>query len=120
VSKYGKLPELLEELEHRQYGRLIRNIFNAEWSRLHALGELWLDSMKTTEEIERCGQFRAIVKEGWERGTGSRVTSTSCVWLISAWEALGEEKSVERMARMLIDLEKEPISALALVGEYLT
>jgi hypothetical protein len=82
-------------------------------------GERWLDTLKTEDEIEKCGNFRAIVREGWDRGTGSRTNSTSCVWIISAWEALNEPNALERMMRLLIDLEREPISALALVGEYM-
>lgn len=120
MSKYGKLPELAEEIERRVGKHFLARCFSTIWEGLHAHGELWLDSLKTEDEIDKCGQFRAIVEEGWERGRASSVSSTNCVWIISAWEAMGEPNAVEMMAKWLISLEKEPISALALVGEYLT
>lgn len=118
-GKYGNLPALLEEIELRVGKTTVQTAFRNTWAGLHEHGEVWLDSMKSAEEIDKCGQFRAIVKEGMERGY-SGMLSTSCVWIISAWEAMGEPRAVEMMKRYLIDLEKEPISALALVGEYMT
>ena len=119
MSRYGKLPELLEELEYRLGKKVIRDSLRDIWFELRKKADEWIDSMKDEADIDKCFEFRAIVSEGEQRFLGGRLSSTGCVWIISAWEKLDVEDPVGKMCRHLIALEKEPISALALVGEYL-
>jgi hypothetical protein len=119
MSKYGKLPELLEEIEYRFGKKAVKDALFPIWLELRKKADEWIDSMKDEADIDKCFEFRAIVDEGERRFHGGRLSSTGCVWIISAWEKLDVEDPVGKMCRHLISLEKEPISALALVGEYL-
>jgi hypothetical protein len=119
MSKYGKLPELLEEIEYRFGKKKVKDTLFPIWVELRKKADEWMDSMKDEADIDRCFEFRAIISEGEQRFLGGGLSSTGCVWIISAWEKLGVEDPINKMCRLLIELEEEPISALALVGEYL-
>lgn len=118
MSTYGKIPELMEEVEYLVGKRDVKAVFHVMLMEMWASGEHWLDNLGSEEDISKCFEFRRIVHEGLNRF--GLLSSTGCVTVIKAWRVLDKPEPIKEMSMLLIGMVQEPITALALVGEFTT
>jgi hypothetical protein len=116
MSRYGKLPGLLDEVCYRIGQAKVHAWTLAEIQRLQQVRDVMMDEAETMELIDAACEMQEHIDRALNRNG-----YVPCVLaIIRCWQALGEEDSVKKMSRTLIDMvDVDAITKLGLVGEFL-
>lgn len=117
MSQYGNLPDLVEEVCYRIGQTMLYAWATDHITMLQKVRDEMMDKAESMQKIDAACAMQEHIDRSKKR-PGNYVILI--LTIIRCWRELGMEDPVREMKRRLIDmLNVDPITKLALVGEYL-
>jgi hypothetical protein len=119
---FGKLPDLIEDVEIRIGKRRVEAFLLQEIQNLQQLRDKMMEEGPSMEIYDAALEIQEHIDAalGFPRRRRRPLrTSALCVAVINSWKVLKEAEPVRKMALLLLDLvETDPITKLGMIGEF--